>query len=220
MSVSEKAKPCLQSYRSRCEITGVRRSNCTCGTKGCGGSRCKTTGVVRSRCNCGAKKCGGSRCETTGFEKPTCRCGAEGCGRKRCKATGLVRPTCACGSKGCGEGRCKITNVWRPDCGCGAQGCGAKILKAGFTLENIKEMNQIKSCEFPRCHIQAVIRRLCSDHCHGPDGQEAISPENYRGEVCRGCNLRLADLDEHPEWATKEELEFMNRRPFSRTRMI
>ncbi len=44
----------------------------------------------------------------------------------------------------------------------------------------------------------------------------SVNTENYRGEICRGHNFLLRDLDRHPEWANPEETEYMNQRPYSR----
>jgi hypothetical protein len=89
--------------------------------------------------------------------------------------------------------------------------------------EEIKVMGAQPHCQFPGCYIRHTPpthrqkhrsnRSLNSDHAHT---DAAITPENYRGEICLGCNVRLKSLDEHPEWATPVELAYMARRPYSR----
>jgi hypothetical protein len=74
-------------------------------------------------------------------------------------------------------------------------------------------MGAVLVCQFPRCLIQKSRKQLNSDHFH--DGNK-INPENYRGEICRGHNVLLTDLDAHPEWANAEAQEYMSRRPYSR----
>lgn len=102
--------------------------------------------------------------------------------------------------------------------------CGThrKLLRGGFTPEEIKAMGAQPHCQFPGCYIQYIPstkrstrarRTLNSDHAHT---ESDITPENYRGEVCLGCNVRLKSLDEHPEWATPIELDYMAHRPYSR----
>ena len=83
-------------------------------------------------------------------------------------------------------------------------------MNGGFISEQIKEMGAVKNCQFPNCKIQG---KLNSDHFH--DGNK-INTENYRGEICRGHNVLLSDLDKHPEWANPQELEYMKRRPYSK----
>ena len=104
--------------------------------------------------------------------------------------------------------------------------CGThyKLLRTGFTPFEIKEMGAQEHCQFPGCHIRCSTsatrgrkaNSLNSDHAHT---DPTITPENYRGEICLGCNVRLKSLDEHPEWATPVELEYMNRRPYSRKKI-
>ena len=118
-------------------------------------------------------------------------------GRRRnyCKECG--------GSQICEHGRCRYQ--------CKECGTFLSFLKNGFTTDEIKEMGAVHSCQFPECLMES--NSLCSDHRH--DGSE-INPENYRGEICRGHNLLLKDLDEHPEWMTVHALEYVLRRPYSR----
>jgi hypothetical protein len=120
---------------------------------------------------------------------------------------GIVRSGC----KSCGGSRVCEHKRQRGDC----KECGAHrlFLKAGFTVDEIKEMGAVTHCQFPHCRVRANGRGLHSDHTH--DGNK-INPENYRGEICRGHNLLLADLDDHPEWANAEAKRYMRRRPYSR----
>ena len=95
--------------------------------------------------------------------------------------------------------------------------CGThrRLLRGGFTSEQIKEMGAVKHCQFPGCLIQVTTRLLDSDHFHG-ENKDKINTENYRGELCRGHNILFADLDAHPEWADDAAKEFMARRPYSK----
>jgi hypothetical protein len=94
--------------------------------------------------------------------------------------------------------------------------CGTykKLLKAGFTIKEVREMGRVEQCQFPGCAVRASDRKhgLSSDHVH--DGNP-INPENYRGEICHGCNVRLADLDAGSP-ANALELLYIMRRPYSR----
>jgi hypothetical protein len=96
---------------------------------------------------------------------------------------------------------------------CKRCGTNVKLLRGGFTKDEIIEMSLVKHCQFPGCRVEATWRQLNSDHYH--DDQQ-ITTENYRGEICRGHNVLLVDLDQHPEWANMEAKEYMNRRPYSR----
>lgn len=91
------------------------------------------------------------------------------------------------------------------ECGCGTN----KFEKNAFTKDEIKLMGAVKHCQFPNCSVE--METLHSDHFH--DGRK-INRNNYRGEVCFGHNWILSVLDDRPELASPEELEYMNRRPF------
>ena len=154
-------------------------------------------GRQRYRC----KECGGSGICEHGRRRSQCR---------ECKGSGI-----------CGHGyyrsKCKeckgvsICEHERQRFQCKECGTHAGLKKAGFTKDEINQIGRIEICQFPRCTIRRPTK-FCSDHDH-KDG--VLSRESYRGEVCNGCNIRLADLDKHPEWATPEILEFMKRRPFN-----
>ena len=122
---------------------------------------------------------------------------------------GRARPACRdCrGSRFCIHLRTRTT--------CKICGTHRRLLLGGFTPEEIKEMGARPHCQFPGCYIQCdpLARTLNSDHTHT---EVAITPENYRGEICTGCNVRLKSLDEHPEWATPVELAYMTHHPYSR----
>jgi hypothetical protein len=69
-------------------------------------------------------------------------------------------------------------------------------------------------CQYPNCLVRRKLSKsLHSDHFH--DGHK-INTENYRGEICLGHNILLADLDAYPERANAEAQEYMRRRPYSR----
>ena len=94
---------------------------------------------------------------------------------------------------------------------CKKCGCYYRLVKGGFTFEEIKTIGSAKVCQFPHCRIESDS--LHSDHAHA-SGE--LNVESYRGEVCPGHNRMLADLDAHPEWASLEALEYMARRPYTR----
>lgn len=137
------------------------------------------------------------------------------CGGVSICAHGRQRSSCRdCkGSRFCGHLRERRT--------CKLCGTHRQLLLGGFTPEEIKAMGTQPHCQFPGCYIQCdplvvgshMRRTLNSDHAHT---ETNVTPENYRGEVCLGCNIRLKSLDEHPEWATPVELAYMTRRPYSR----
>ena len=117
------------------------------------------------------------------------------------------RPSC----RDCKGSRfCQHLRTYRT---CKTCGTHRLLLRAGFTVAEIQEMGSQPHCQFPGCHIQPSKYTLNSDHAHT---DRDITPENYRGEICLGCNVRLKSLDDHPEWATPQELEYMNARPYSR----
>jgi hypothetical protein len=93
---------------------------------------------------------------------------------------------------------------------CKECGTDRKLLKGGFTSEQIKSMGAIRVCQFPNCLIQENGKSLKSDHFH--DGDK-INPNNYRGEVCHFHHKILALLDRFPKWANTEAQEYMKRRP-------
>jgi hypothetical protein len=84
-------------------------------------------------------------------------------------------------------------------------------LKGGFTINQIKEMGAIKTCQFPNCITTSKDKSLHSDHFH--DGHK-INTDNYRGEICAGHNILLGWLDNHHEDASSKAQEYMDRRPF------
>ena len=138
------------------------------------------------------------------------------CGGASICEHGRQRPSC----RDCGGTR--FCNHFRTRRTCKLCGTHYKLLQGGFTPEEIREIGSQFHCQFPECYIRYIppttvlegrARTLNSDHLH--DGHR-INPENYRGEVCLGCNIRLKSLDEHPEWATPSELAYMQRRPYSR----
>jgi hypothetical protein len=181
--------------KSKCEH-GKRRSRC----KECGGSQICEHGTQHDHC----KDCGGSQICEHGAQRSTCkRCGGGAiCEHNRqrahCKKCG--------GTSYCEHGRhrsqCKQCGTYR------------KLLKGGFSHEEIKEIGAVACCQFPGCQVRAGGVVLHSDHHH--DGSNKIMTENYRGEVCPGCNRRLAILDEHPEFANVLELLYIVRRPYTR----
>jgi hypothetical protein len=171
---------------------------------------------MRKKCSHGRQK---SKCKDCG--------GSEICAHKR------IRAYCkeCVGSQVCEHNKyrdrcieCNGTQVCqhrlhKTDC----KKCGThwRLHKSGFSTEEIKRIGLIMQCEFPRCGIKPDGQSLCSDHAHDAVGNHkkgwGITHENYRGEVCQGCNRRLKDLDAHPEWANDEEKEYLSRRPFRRS---
>jgi len=88
-----------------------------------------------------------------------------------------------------------------------------KLAAWGFSSSQIQEIQAIKRCQYPHCLIQkSWNRNLCIDHVHTT--KQNPHPNTYRGVICQGHNLRLRDLDQHPEWANKDDQKYMNRRPF------
>jgi hypothetical protein len=89
-----------------CPKTGVPRTECSCKTKGCGGSMCGKSGVRKARCKCGNEGCGRNMCEKSGalVQKAFCTCGNEGCGGSMCWKSGALvqKARCKCGNAGCG----------------------------------------------------------------------------------------------------------------------
>lgn len=147
---------------------------------------CKGSGICEHQINrSGCKKCGGSSICKHNRQKSRCKecVGSEICEHNKTRSV------------------CKKCGTYR------------KFLKGEFTSEQIKEMGEIKICQFPNCLISNLYVPFRSDHFH--DGH-SINVNNYRGEICRGHNLLLADLDKHPEEANLEALEYMNRRPYRR----
>lgn len=94
---------------------------------------------------------------------------------------------------------------------CKKCGTSRMLLQGGFSPEQIRDISRVLCCQFPGCFIQGP---LVSDHHHGRDSHRRITIKNYRGEVCVGHNRILADLDKHPEWATPEQIAYMQNRPF------
>jgi hypothetical protein len=155
---------------------------------------------------CFCKECGGNQFCTHNKRKDYCKeCG----GSQICKHNKRKDMCKECaGSQFCEHTRLK--------CDCKVCGTNTKFLRGGFMINQVKEIGKVKICQFPNCLIQAHHKPLHSDHCH--DGNE-LNTENYRGEICRGHNLLLADLDAHPEDANEEARKYMNRRPYKRNIM-
>lgn len=126
--------------------------------------------------------------------------------KKKCEHNKLLHMCKQCGGGSiCEHGRVRSE--------CKACGVHSRFINRGFTTDQIKEMGSVKTCQFPNCLVQSNRRQFHSDHVH--DGSK-INPENYRGELCLGHNILLADLDRNPEQANAEAKEYMSRRPYVR----
>ena len=96
-----------------------------------------------------------------------------------------------------------------------------RLRKSGFTEQQIEKILSVCHCEYPDCLIQySASKRLCSDHKHGHCVGTWGCPECYRGEICSGCNRRLAAIDSHHEWANEKDKQYLLRRPFANERIL
>jgi hypothetical protein len=176
----------------RCEH-GKRQYFC----RQCGGRGVCSHGKQKNRC----KDCGGASICEHGRLRGIC---------KQCKGASICehdRERSFC--KECNGNQVCQHSRHRTQC----KQCGTHrgFRRGGFTLEEIRTIGAVDRCQFPGCKIERSFRPLHSDHVH--DGKP-INRDNYRGEICRGHNWLLADLDKHPEWADPLILSYMNQRPY------
>jgi hypothetical protein len=91
-----------------------------------------------------------------------------------------------------------------------------EMVRRGFSFEQADIMMSVAQCQYPGCLIGLTKLKMYSDHLHGHCDKRSGCPECYRGEICHGHNIRMGDIDAHPEWANEDDLEYMRRRPFAR----
>ena len=151
-------------------------------------------------------------------QKPKRRCGQ--CGKMHTRETtkdgkflcGTCyfrnRPKVPC--MACGNLHSK--NNTNPIC----MGC-FKMLRNGFTLEQIQKISQQRHCDYPNCLIKRHKRKLCADHLHNAPCQsshkysEYACPQCLRGVICYGHNRLLADLDLFPDEVNEEAKTYLGR---------
>jgi hypothetical protein len=165
--------------------------------------------------------------------RPPCRCiecgGSSICSHKRIR----IRCKDCGGSQICEHKRqksqcklCKGSRICehgRQNAQCKPCGNYHRLIDGGFTVEEVRAIGAITTCQFPNCRITSERKSLCSDHAHGciyvhnKKGVLSLCRQCYRGEICEGHNKLMGWLDAFPECASAVALIYMKRRPYAET---